>query len=143
MATGKQAEVSRRYYQRRIKGDPQRYARLLEMGRESYRRHPEVAALYARQWRGENREQVRERALSDQKRRQPQMRGAPRRDIREYAAILLADPCVYCGKAATCIDHILALVNGGRHHPDNLAPTCRSCNARKRSRDVLHFLLAR
>ena len=37
--------------------------------------------------------------------------------------------CVYCGKApATVIDHVLPESRGGKSTPDNLLPSCNSCN---------------
>lgn len=120
-----------------------RYAVFLTQGRESYARHPETASIYAASWRGANRERVRENVLRQQAERNALKKGAPRAAIKEYIAILKLDPCVYCGNRAGCIDHIVALVCGGRHDPENLAAACRSCNARKRSKSLLHFLLAR
>ncbi len=39
--------------------------------------------------------------------------------------------CVYCGGNAATADHIRALSRGGWHDPDNLAPSCFSCNSQK------------
>ena len=57
-------------------------------------------------------------------------------------AILSKNPlCVYCQKAgrnevATDVDHILAIVNGGRkYHVDNLQPLCKRCNSVKGARE--------
>lgn len=44
---------------------------------------------------------------------------------------VLAKPCAYCGRAATEIDHVMPLARGGRHELVNVAPACRSCNAKK------------
>lgn len=33
-----------------------------------------------------------------------------------------------CTKAATQVDHIEPLINGGDHHPDNLRAACANCN---------------
>lgn len=41
---------------------------------------------------------------------------------------------MYCGAAADTVDHITPLVRGGREHPSNLAPACRSCNSSKGDR---------
>lgn len=63
--------------------------------------------------------------------------------VREYVEIISTDPCAYCGAASTEIDHIRAVTRGGGGEWDNLAPTCRSCNAKKMTRDVLQFMLRR
>lgn len=68
-------------------------------------------------------------------------RGAtPNAEAREYMAILLKDPCIYCGKPATEIDHIVPLTDGGTGAWDNLAGICRSCNSIKGNRAVLAIL---
>lgn len=47
--------------------------------------------------------------------------------------------CVDCGKAVgEEIDHIVPLEQGGApYHPDNLAPRCKSCHAKKTRREQL------
>lgn len=61
----------------------------------------------------------------------------------EYRAILRGDPCAYCGAPSTAIDHILPTVEGGSDRWENLAPVCKGCNSRKRTRSVLTVLLSR
>lgn len=71
-------------------------------------------------------------------------RGVPlTAEAKAWVPILLLDPCAYCGGEAEEIDHILPVVDGGTGAWGNLAPACRSCNARKHSKDLLHFLLER
>jgi hypothetical protein len=48
-----------------------------------------------------------------------------------YAAIRASGPCVYCGEAATAVDHIRPFARGGWEHEDNLVPTCDFCNQSK------------
>lgn len=48
--------------------------------------------------------------------------------------------CVYCGALATDSDHFRGLVKGGRpsghfHTPDNLVPSCGTCNQSKGAAD--------
>lgn len=51
------------------------------------------------------------------------------------------DPCVYCGKPAENIDHIVPRSKGGSTNLIyNLAPTCRSCNQRKSDKSILMHL---
>ncbi|KPM55483.1 hypothetical protein ACG83_09140 [Frankia sp. R43] len=53
---------------------------------------------------------------------------AVRRLVRE------AEPCPYCGSAATETDHIWALSRGGPDTVDNLSAICSSCNREKHAR---------
>lgn len=52
----------------------------------------------------------------------------------EYAAILAAGPCVYCGADAEHVDHVRPLSRGGWEHPANLVPACAWCNTSKGDR---------
>lgn len=45
--------------------------------------------------------------------------------------------CAYCHRAVLLTaDHVVPLIKGGAHAPANIVPACRSCNSRKRDRDV-------
>jgi HNH endonuclease len=48
-----------------------------------------------------------------------------------YEAIRGSGPCVYCGGAATTVDHVRPLVHGGWEHESNLVPACGPCNFSK------------
>lgn len=61
---------------------------------------------------------------------------------REYAAVLLRDPCAYCGEPAVELDHIDPVSLGGSGTWDNLSGACRTCNARKNDQPLLMFLAA-
>ena len=50
------------------------------------------------------------------------------------------DKCVYCGKRAESIDHIIPQSYGGREHPDNLVPCCGGCNSSKKDKDLIVWL---
>lgn len=51
---------------------------------------------------------------------------------KNQVAILAAKPsCVYCGRAANTVDHVVARRRGGTHDMSNLAPACHSCNSEK------------
>jgi 5-methylcytosine-specific restriction endonuclease McrA len=62
----------------------------------------------------------------------------------ELIGVIRADPCAYCGsRVDLTVDHIDALAAGDQHVPENLAAACRSCNASKKERPLLLFLLER
>jgi 5-methylcytosine-specific restriction endonuclease McrA len=42
--------------------------------------------------------------------------------------------CVYCGAAATSVDHVIPRSRGGQHRWDNVVAACRRCNSRKENR---------
>jgi 5-methylcytosine-specific restriction endonuclease McrA len=59
----------------------------------------------------------------------------------EYALFIANDPCTYCGRVASTVDHIVPVNGGGSHGPENLTAACASCNSRKRDRSMLAFLV--
>jgi len=59
----------------------------------------------------------------------------------EFAAVLRADPCCYCGSHdRLTIDHIEPVALGGTSDWDNLTASCKSCNSSKHTRRLLEFL---
>lgn len=70
---------------------------------------------------------------------------------RAYRGIVQHDVCSTpgCGHRAlpgrelNAADHIVPLQNGGRNVWENLTSLCRPCNASKKNRDLLTFLLDR
>lgn len=69
-------------------------------------------------------------------------RGAPMDEgAKEWATVILNDPCVYCGGEADTIDHIEPIAAGGSGAWDNLAPACRGCNSSKNDSPLLMYLL--
>lgn len=92
-----------------------------------------------RRWRAENPEKARAHARL----RNFRKRGGMDAEAIEYAAIVLADPCVYCGGIAEHVDHIEPLAHGGAGEWMNLAGACASCNGAKRDTPLLRFLLRR
>lgn len=44
--------------------------------------------------------------------------------------------CVYCGAAATSLDHVIPKSRGGRHTWDNVVAACGRCNHAKADRSV-------
>ena len=47
--------------------------------------------------------------------------------------------CVYCGRIADTVDHLIPRLTGGPDSADNLVPACKACNASKSGRDVYHW----
>jgi hypothetical protein len=39
--------------------------------------------------------------------------------------------CVYCGRPADQVDHVIPQFRGGTHFPNNLVASCANCNALK------------
>jgi len=82
--------------------------------------------------------QGRARRDSDRERarlRWPEARAARRSAwLRHVRALILRDPCAYCGAPAAHLDHVLPLARGGTDARRNLAPACARCNIEKGNR---------
>ena len=48
--------------------------------------------------------------------------------------------CAYCGDVANEVDHVVPLVKGGEDSLDNCVAACRTCNIKKKDKDVSVFL---
>lgn len=90
----------------------------------------------ARRYREANRERCREAS-----RRRRAMIIPADRETAAWRVVVGADPCSYCGKPGGTIDHVEPIIHGGQNVIDNLAGSCRACNARKGSKRLLPFLL--
>jgi hypothetical protein len=53
--------------------------------------------------------------------------------------------CAYCGKEDKRLtkDHVVPLINHGRHDANNIVPACRYCNGEKGTKSLLEFLIYR
>jgi 5-methylcytosine-specific restriction endonuclease McrA len=87
-------------------------------------------------WREANRERDREL-----KRRHKQRRRGADEETLAYPAVLLRDPCSYCGAPANSVDHVTPLSGGGLDNWENLTAACMECNRRKLTRPLLDFLV--
>lgn len=118
-----------------------RHARYRERHSENHRRWYEAnrdARLEAiRAWRHENPEKARDVARR-QNRRKRLGRNA---EAVEWATIVMADPCVYCGQPSEHLDHIQAKAHGGSNEWTNLTGACADCNVRKGDAPLLIALL--
>lgn len=54
---------------------------------------------------------------------------------------IMQKPCIYCGKKAEQLDHIIPLSRGGQHSVGNLAPACKPCNLSKNNKLVSEWKL--
>jgi hypothetical protein len=63
---------------------------------------------------------------------------------REWAKVLAADPCAYCGAVAPAgtVDHIVASARDGGDTTENLTGACLACNSGKCATPLLLFLLS-
>ena len=106
-----------------------------EQARAAYRRwrsaNPEAAKDATNRWRARNWPLV----LASAQRRRGRRKGAAgsftlvqaRARFDYYGGL-----CWICRAAvASCMDHVIALCNGGSNHPANLRPACRPCNSAK------------
>jgi 5-methylcytosine-specific restriction endonuclease McrA len=108
--------------------------RMQERRRRHYERHRESIIARAVEWR---------RSPAGKAYTQHR-RGVPLTDAAvSYVGLIAADPCVYCGGSADSVDHIEPISAGGTGDWDNLAPACRSCNASKKAKPLLTYLLWR
>lgn len=124
-----------------------------EQNREWWRADPIARKVTAQDWRLRNLERAREydrqRSLLRPDTELARLsRRAREQDLRnpetqEYLAIVMKDPCVYCGGPVDTRDHIVPISAGGANRWDNYAPACNGCNAAKNNRPLLGFLLDR
>lgn len=74
------------------------------------------------------------------------VREQTRKRMQDYRArkrlgvVSTGEQCVYCGKNANTVDHIIPRSKGGQDEADNLVPCCKSCNSSKKDKDLADFL---
>lgn len=145
-----------------------RYYENLEQSRSQARLYQQSnrveSAERSRKWRENNREQflnnqkdwhkehpdyrkeymlrdgnLQRKRLYDRERYRKSRRGCDTQ-TREYTLLLLNDPCSYCGRESSAIDHIIPISEGGPNDWDNMTVACTSCNSSKGAKTLLHFL---
>lgn len=52
----------------------------------------------------------------------------------------VGENCVYCGKPANTVDHLIPKSKGGPDKSWNLVPCCRNCNSSKHDKNLADFL---
>lgn len=122
--------------------------------RAQYARDPEKAKAFKRATEAkliaadpDYRRKINARFRATEKGRLKNLRGAHKRRgvvtdewTGEYIALLLNDPCSYCGGQAGTVDHIVPVSKGGTSEWDNLTAACLSCNSSKHTSDLLGYL---
>lgn len=94
-------------------------------------------------WRRENPEKFRaQRLAQNHRRRESRVAMRSDADVRAYALVLMKDPCSYCGEPMKDADHIVPHAQGGLTVWENLTASCPTCNRRKGTQSLLHFLAA-
>ena len=127
----------------------------LENGRRWYAENREKHLERERQWQVANREKVceatyRYRTAHPEKKRESKDRRRARKlgcAINDFTAVqwkemqeMCGHLCCYCKKKFKGMltqDHIIPLSKGGNHTLSNIIPACKSCNSKKRDREVL------
>lgn len=114
----------------------------MKMPPEYHRRRKE----YMRQWQAEHFQRMKgtemyERRLIRGGARGRDQRAHMSREDVDYVQIIKRDPCSYCGEAGGEWDHIVPVHHGGLHDWDNATGACASCNRKKHTKSLLHFML--
>lgn len=81
--------------------------------------------------------------LKRNRRRRWDRRRPPRKRFGDYGRVLLADPCSYCGAAATQVDHIVPFAAGGTDDWTNYTSACAPCNQSKGMRPAFIWMATR
>jgi 5-methylcytosine-specific restriction endonuclease McrA len=146
-----------------MRRDPEYQAYANELRRDRRLRNPEAIRAVERQYRQNNREKVSEwhqawyeahgrewyRAWRDANpakvrdhnaRRRSAVHVAADSEVQAWIAVLLRDPCAYCGCHGSMeVDHIVPLSCGGQHDSGNLTAACATCNRRKYNKRLLQW----
>lgn len=65
------------------------------------------------------------------------------RDYRKAALKRDHHTCLWCGRPATTVDHIIPSSKGGSDTPQNLLASCSECNTKRGNRSALFYLKER
>lgn len=127
-----------------VKANPEKRK---ESKHNSYLKHKDSAAEYARNYYVENKDVILERGKNWDKanpekkaekynRRRARLSACKTYEIRESFLINLKNsPCIGCGSRIKITqDHIVPLARGGNHSEGNLQPLCLSCNSGKQDK---------
>lgn len=110
-----------------------------ENGARWLKNNREIARASVRRWNRENPEKVRELWAARRARLMNAEGKLSAKDVKEIAA-LQGGRCAYCKKKTKMtVDHIVPLIQGGRHSRENIQMTCASCNSAKGGRHPIEF----
>lgn len=133
--TDEEKYIRRITYQRQY--DKERYARNPEKFKQRFRnftkQNPDSIRRSQRKWRETHPDQYRNIVL--------QRRCELDLNALLYIESTIQDPCVYCGKTPTSLEHIEPMIYSNNNDWDNLARACQSCNSRKSKMSLLNFLV--
>lgn len=105
-----------------------------------YRENADRRAEEIKAWRQANPERL---AEYQRRRRARRMGANPDLTLEEWLDILdeFDHCCAYCQARGVKLEqeHMTPLSRGGRHTKSNIVPACRSCNARKGTKNLLEF----
>lgn len=93
-------------------------------------------AITDKAWAQNNKENVRNISL---RRRAKIATNGIFKVTKKEIVVLLNKGCLYCGKEAEHIDHIIPISKGGRHSIGNLTGACAGCNLSKGARFVTEW----
>lgn len=107
-----------------------------------YKNHPERVKRHKKRWKKNNPIKV---LMSGHTRRAKKRKVI--NDLTEEQWKFVVDSysgkCVYCGKPADSMDHVVPISKGGGHTQENVVPACLSCNSKKNNKSLLMFLYHR
>jgi len=125
--------------------------RSLEIQRRWRENNHEKAIEKTRRWKETNREHLRAYGLAwfhqhpgksveyCERRRARQESSGEKITAEEWQSVLrqFDGKCACCGSCNdVSMDHVIPLSKGGRHAIENIQPLCRSCNSKKRTKEV-------
>lgn len=149
--TKNKERISARDKRRRLNNIDKFRALIRKASEKMRRENPEKVRLAIKKWKVRNREHCREvdriwrlknlarfrvKQVDKSHRRRARERASGHEDCREKINALHRERfCRYCCTPLTddnfTVDHIVPLVRGGHHKPDNLAAACDFCNSSK------------
>lgn len=108
----------------------------IQRTKEWRKRNPERVKFLSKQWARNNPEKAKAVQIAGQIIRRTREKSAFVENCSQKILTLLQElHCHWCGDLLSnktrCIDHVHPLARGGKHQPDNLVASCKSCNSSK------------
>lgn len=113
--------------------------KVLDGLRRYYIANKEKFAQYKRDWLSRNKDK---KTVQVHRRRARKMQVANSLSVSDWNEILesYGNKCVYCNSPATEQDHLIPFFSGGGNVPENVVPSCKTCNVTKGKKSLLNFL---